>query len=123
MEALIIVAHGSRREDSHEVMERIRQDVASQVPYHVRLGYLQLQHPRLEEVIASLWQEGIRKIVVVPAFLSYGAHVVEDIPAILQAMVHRYPGVEFFLAEPLGYDPRLAAVLLDRVQGKKRAIR
>lgn len=123
MEALIIVAHGSRRKDAGGVMEQIRQDLASQLPYPVRLGYLQFQRPCLEEVIVSLRQEGIRKIVVVPAFLSYGAHVVEDIPAILQTMAHRYPDVELFLAEPLGYDPRLAAVLLDRIQGKKRAMR
>ncbi|MEN3186063.1 MAG: CbiX/SirB N-terminal domain-containing protein [Atribacterota bacterium] len=122
MEAVVIVVHGSRREGSQGVMEQICQEVASQLPYPVRLAYLQFQHPGLEEVIASLWQEGIRKVTVVPAFLSSGTHVVEDIPAILQTMLRQYPDVRFFLTEPLGYDPRLVAILLDRIQGERKEI-
>ncbi|MGC8777107.1 MAG: sirohydrochlorin chelatase, partial [Candidatus Caldatribacteriaceae bacterium] len=96
--------------------------VARRWPHPVRLGYLQFQHPRLEEVLVSLWQEGIREITVVPAFLSSGTHVWEDIPGILRAMRQNYPGLRLFLTAPLGYDPRLVEVLLDRVRGERKEV-
>ena len=114
MEALLIVAHGSRRPDTGRVMERLCEDVARKVSFPVALGYLQFQHPSVEEAIADLFQRGIRSLTVVPAFLSWGTHVTEDLPRLLQTMRKRYPEMRLFLAEPLGYDERLAEILLTR---------
>jgi len=114
MEALLIVAHGSRRPDAGGVMERVCQDVAHRVSFPVALGYLQFQRPSVEEAIAELFHRGIRSLVVVPAFLSWGTHVTEDLPRLLQMMKKQYPGMRLFLAEPLGYDERLADILLVR---------
>lgn len=122
MEALVIVVHGSRQEDSGSVMERLRQDVARRVSCPVHLAYLQFQHPSLPEVIARLKQEGIYTITVVPAFLALGVHVLQDIPEILQEMHRQYPELRFFLAPPLGYDPRLADIIMDRIREEPKEV-
>lgn len=118
MEALVIVAHGSRREGSQEGMEKLRQGIAARIPYPVYLAYLQFQRPTLEEVVEKLREEGIGEITVLPAFLSAGVHVLQDIPETLQAIRRRYPELRLFLASPLGYDPRLVDILLERLRGE-----
>ncbi len=117
MEALVIVVHGSRQEDSKGVMERLRQDLARRVSCPVHLAYLQFQRPSLPEVIARLQQEGIFTITVVPAFLALGGArsarhsggSAGDAPTIPRI-------APFFLLPPLGYDPRLADIIMDRIR-------
>jgi sirohydrochlorin ferrochelatase len=52
--------------------------------------------------------------------LAPGRHVSEDIPALAAAAAARHPGVSYRVTEPLGVDPRIAAVVVDRVESSTR---
>lgn len=72
-------------------------NVAARLPgVDVRLGFIELSSPLLTDVLPELDDP-----VVVPLLLSRGTHVVRDLPA--------------EAAPPLGPDPVLTDVLLDRI--------
>src|ERR1700712_1495709 len=72
-------------------------NVAARLPdLEVRLGFIELSAPLLSDVLPELDDP-----VVVPLLLSRGTHVVRDLPD--------------DAAPPLGPDPVLTGVLLDRI--------
>jgi len=79
------------------------------------VAYVQFVAPPIPEAVAQLVGEGVREIVVLPVFLGKGVHVREDIPHLLQRAQRAHPEVRFRLAPPLGYDEKLADILLDRL--------
>lgn len=65
-----------------------------------------------EELIAKNCEE----IIIAPWFLTDGVHIREDIPRQISELKAKHPLIDFRLAKPLGADPRLVDILLDRIQ-------
>lgn len=78
--------------------------------------------PGLMEAASSLADAGFEEIIVAPWFLTSGLHIQEDIPEMLGELKQRYPNVRFALAKPLGADPRLADILVERIQEVEDAV-
>jgi sirohydrochlorin ferrochelatase len=72
--------------------------------------------PGIEEGIIHLLVAGAEKIVIAPLFLAQGMHVRSGIPAEIDRLRAQYSQITIALAEPLGADPRLADILLERIQ-------
>jgi hypothetical protein len=53
---------------------------------------------------------------LVPYFLAEGVHLVRDLTAARDALIARYPGIEFVLTRPLGPHPLLNQLVLERVR-------
>lgn len=103
--ALIVVAHGSRRQSSNKEVEALTQKVKPLVvPKYsmVKTAFLELATPSIEESIVMCMDEGATHIVIFPYFLAYGNHVSHDIPTIVASMKQKYPHVTFTLKEHLG---------------------
>ena len=84
MKALLIVAHGSRRETSNEEVRQITRQVSEIAGDNFGLvtsGFLELVDPSIPDGIQQCIDAGATEVVVLPYFLSAGRHVVEDIPA------------------------------------------
>jgi sirohydrochlorin cobaltochelatase len=79
----------------------------------VEVGFLNFSSPRFSDVVTRLVACGTSKIVVVPYFLVAGKFVCEDLSAEIAKLRVLFPQVEFLVAEPFGYDPLLAEILLD----------
>lgn len=96
----MLVAHGSRDPRFALVVDDIARQVRTLAPaVDVRVGYLDHGSPRVTEVAEP-------GAVAVPLLLAAGYHVRVDLPA-------QAPGV--FVSDAIGPDPRLAAVLADRL--------
>jgi len=96
----VLVGHGSRDPGAGEVLRGLRAAVAKQLsPLRVVLAWIELDSPLVTEVVPA--GDGQRPPVVVPLLLSRGTHVARDLPAGARP--------------PLGPDPLLTAVLLDRL--------
>ena len=112
--ALIIVAHGSRKESSNsEVMllgEKVNSLVAAQYDV-VKTGFLEFAEPSLEESIIACVEAGVRHIVILPYFLASGNHVTRDIPAVVEQMKIMHPKVKIELKEHLGSAAGMATLL------------
>ena len=68
----------------------------------MRLAFLELMRPSLDEAIAALVGEGATVIRVVPVFLGQGGHVKEDLPRLLNAARARHPATQFSLDPTIG---------------------
>ena len=112
--ALIIVAHGSRKESSNSEIillgEKVKPLVDTQYDV-VKTSFLEFAAPSLKESITDCVKEEARDIVILPYFLAPGKHVTFDIPAIVKQMGIMYPEVKIVLKEHLGSAKGMASLL------------
>jgi len=76
-----------------------------------------LGKPDLDGAVAGLAAKGVRRILVVPYFLTLGLHLERDLPRIVQGISSKYKDLEITVAAPLDGHPGLVEVLLERVRG------
>jgi sirohydrochlorin cobaltochelatase len=101
-EGIVLFAHGSRDGDWARPFQELARAVSAKVEGSVRLAFLELMRPSLDEAIAALVGEGATVIRVVPVFLGQGGHVKEDLPQLLDAARRRHPATQFSLEPPIG---------------------
>lgn len=116
--AIVIACHGSRRQapggpEIDLVVRQLRRLCPNLPIFH---GALQLSSPSIGDAVASAVISGAGKVVVVPMFLFWGEHVRVDIPAELDRLRGRFPGIEIVYGRHIGADSRLAEILADRIQ-------
>ncbi len=114
--ALVLVAHGSRRQASNdevrELTERLR--VLAGARYAaVEMGFLELADPPLAQALDAAASTGASEVIVVPYFLAAGRHVSDDVPSEVDACRARFPHVSFRVTPHLGAVESLAGVVLD----------
>lgn len=113
--ALLLIAHGSREADAnadlHFLVDQLR---ARGTHAHVEASFLELAEPDIDGGAARCVIPGVRRVVLLPYFLSAGVHVRRDLTAARQRLAERFPEVEFRLAEPLGRHPLLLDVVAQR---------
>jgi len=117
MKALIIVAHGSRREASNEEVRQIAHQVAGIAGDEYALvvsGFLELVEPSIPDGIQQCIDAGATEVVVLPYFLSAGRHVVEDVPAEIKLAQDKNPSIRITQAPYLGSAPGIGALLLEQ---------
>jgi sirohydrochlorin ferrochelatase len=111
--ALLIVDHGSGREEAHEHLERIAARVSELAPdWIVRVAHMELASPSIEEGIESCVRNGADEVLIHPLFLVPGRHLAEDIPALVRKAGARHPAVRIRITKPLGASPELPALIL-----------
>ena len=112
--ALLLVAHGSRRQASNdevrELSEKLTATLQDRFDSNI-CAFLELAEPSIPAGIEQAVNNGASNIVVLPYFLSAGRHVSEDIPAILEEARQRHPEINICLAPYLGMAEQLTGVL------------
>lgn len=109
--ALVLVAHGSRRESSNDEVRRVAAQLADERYEMVHAAFLELAEPLIPDGVQRCLDAGIEEVVVLPYFLSAGRHVVEDIPAEV-AKVNNNSGATVRIAPYLGSSQGLSSILL-----------
>lgn len=114
--ALIAVAHGSRDPRSAATMAAAVAEIAAARPdLTVRLAFLDLSAPLVDQVVDDLAAQGHTEAIVVPLLLGNAFHARVDLPALLADAGLRHPRLQLTQADVLGADPRLIDALADRV--------
>lgn len=103
----VLVAHGTRKTTGVEMVGSLAERVTAVLGSTVHVAFVDVLGPTPEEVLRQLPGPA----VVVPAFLSRGYHVNNDIPAYVTASGHRAVTV----TDALGPSPGVARVLADRL--------
>jgi len=112
--AVILLAHGARDPAWAAPFEAVCARLRERAPEAlVRLAFLELMVPGLEEAAAGLVGLGCTRIDVVPAFLGMGGHVRRDVPAQLARLRDAHPGVDWTLHPALGETAHVIAALAD----------
>jgi len=113
-QAVILLAHGARDASWAAPFEAVAARVRERAPEAlVRLAFLELMAPTLEQAAQDLVGRGCTRIAVVPAFLGMGGHVRRDVPAQLDRLRQAHPGVDWTLHPALGETPHVIAALAD----------
>ncbi len=113
---VLIVDHGSRREEAGRAAERLVRRIADRLPgVRVALAHLEMSPPGVEEVVARLYEEGVRELRVHPFFLARGQHVEGDLPERIERAAARCPGLRVRISEPLAGHPLLEEIVLERL--------
>ncbi len=106
----VIISHGSRRPRGNEPVEKIAKYLEHKCQRPVSTAYWSVS-PSLEEQILALVREGHGQIGIVPYFLFKGG-ITEAIARYVERFATEYPGVNFYLAEPLGPSVELLELIL-----------
>lgn len=113
--ALLLIAHGSRQPEANADLLRLAEELRQAGRFaRVQPAYLELAQPDIDAGGVNCVQDGVRRIVLLPYFLSAGVHVRRDLTAARDRLAARFPEVEFLLAEPLGPHPLLTKIVLER---------
>lgn len=115
---LIVVAHGSRDPRSARAVSAAVAAIRGARPdLDVRLCFLDLSAPSVDQVVDTVAEEGHSSAVVVPLLLGSAFHARVDLPGLLAAARFRHPGLDLVQADVLGDDERLVSAVRDRVRG------
>jgi sirohydrochlorin ferrochelatase len=124
MQALLLIAHGSRREASNEEVRELAallQQAAAGAYDLVLPAFLELADPDIVGGVERCVEAGATRIIAVPYFLSAGRHVAADIPAELARAAQRHPGVEIRQSDYLGKHEQVVELLLSLAQERETA--
>ena len=105
MQALLLISHGSRKEQSNEEVRRLSKKLAEQAKPEFALtqcAFLELATPSIPEGLEACIRSGATQIEVLPYFLATGRHVSEDIPGEIEKKRKEYPGIQIRLHNHVG---------------------
>jgi sirohydrochlorin cobaltochelatase len=113
---VLICGHGSRNrlavEEFAQMVEQLRPKLA---PMPVEHGYLEFAQPILREGLESLRQQGVTKVLAIPAMLFAAGHAKNDIPSVLNTYTAE-TGLPIDYGRELGVDRLMVAAAGARVQ-------
>lgn len=115
--AVLLIAHGSRRPAANEDLVRVADMMAARCPeLIIECSYLELAQPTIPQGMRVCVERGARHVRMLPYFLSAGAHVSQDLEAYRKQFASEYPEIDVRLCPPIGLDPRLIEILVDRLE-------
>jgi len=110
MRALLLVAHGSRDDNSNRIVVDLAADLAEKLRNRydcVKPVFLEFAEPGATKGIADCVSCGVDEIVVLPYFLAPGRHVTRDVPGLVKAAREAHRNVTFTLLPYAGSAPKL----------------
>jgi precorrin-8X/cobalt-precorrin-8 methylmutase len=118
-ESILLLGHGSPKKDANN-LERVGKMLhgmmhAGCTEDCVKIAYLQFAEPGIMDAIKGCVEQGAKKVILHPFFLSAGQHVTKDIPGMIAVARDLYPDVKFIYTEPLGVHEKLAHIVLERI--------
>ena len=114
--AIIIVDHGSRREESNQMLEELASHFANRFKSRydiVEPAHMELAEPSIPTAYAACVKRGAKRVVVVPFFLGPGKHWTQDIPRLTADAASHFPDTAYHVSPTLGIDD-LILDLLDK---------
>jgi sirohydrochlorin ferrochelatase len=85
----------------------------------VEVAYLEIADPTIPEGARRCLEQGACRVLMLPYFLSAGAHVVNDLKRHQRELASAFPEVSIELCRPLELHPLLIEVVLLRLDEMK----
>ncbi len=116
MKGILIVDHGSRKDEANEMLPHMAELVQSLAGEDVvvRHAHMELADPDIGEGFAECVRAGATEVIVFPYMLSPGRHSTSDIPRMVAQVGRAFPGVAFSVTPAFGLHEKLAEVVLER---------
>lgn len=113
---IVIVDHGSRRDESNHMLEEVARRFAERFRERYEIvepAHMELAEPSIGTAYAKCVERGAERVVVCPFFLGPGKHWTQDIPRLTAEAAARFPQTNYHVAPTLGIDD-LILDLLDK---------
>ncbi len=116
MKAVLLIDHGSRRDEANEMMNCMANLVQAMAGADVvvRFAHMELSEPSISAGVQSCVQAGATELIVFPYMLSPGKHSTGDIPRMVAEAAEPYPEVSVRVTTAFGVHEKLAEVILGR---------
>ena len=115
---IIIVDHGSRRDESNRMLERVAELFAQRCGGRyavVEPAHMELAEPSIATAYARCVERGATRVVVCPFFLGPGKHWTQDIPRLAAEAAAAFPHTRYHVTQTLGIDDLILDLLEKRV--------
>lgn len=117
MTGYVVFAHGSSIESANEAVRAVAQEMARRGDLnHVVAAFLGGGQPDLDGAVRQLANEGVRRVVIIPYFLTLGLHLQRDLPKLIEDALQSNAGIEIEMTPPLDGHPAMVEALLDRAR-------
>src|SRR5687767_5227296 len=116
--AIIIVDHGSRREESNRMLEELSRLFANRFAEKYEIvepAHMEIAEPSIATAYAACVKRGATRIVVCPFFLGPGKHWTWDIPRLTSEAAVNFPQTTYHVTPTLGIDDLILDLLDKRV--------
>ncbi len=115
--AVLLIAHGSRRQSANDELVRLTETMRKQSQYEiVEYAYLEIAEPTIPQGLQSCLRLQPIRVLMMPYFLSAGAHVTNDLERFRREFVREHPTVEGILCQPIGSHPKIVEIVIDRLR-------
>ena len=116
-QALLIIDHGSKRQEANDMVFDVVDLLQKLRPDLIIVGaHMEIAPPTIKDGIESCVQQGATHIIAQPFMLSPGRHSTTDIPNLVTAASKHYPNIEITTTAHLGVDTKLAELILERAK-------
>jgi sirohydrochlorin ferrochelatase len=114
---VILVDHGSRRDESNAMLLELVQNFAEATGLPiVEPAHMELAEPSIATAFSRCVGRGAKTIVVFPYFLLPGRHWNDDIPRLAAEAARQHPGIQYVVTAPFGQHPLMAEVMRQRIE-------
>ncbi|MDR1954693.1 MAG: sirohydrochlorin cobaltochelatase, partial [Candidatus Methanoplasma sp.] len=123
---IMVVGHGSRLPFNKETV-MFQANLLKEKGYeNIAYAFNEFDEPRVETVFDEMVSSGTDEVIVLPLFISLGAHLKHDIPRKIRLkdgmtedmLITGGRRVTVRYAAPVGSDPRLTDLIAQRIEGK-----
>ncbi len=116
MLGVIVVDHGSRRQEANDRHEAFVHQWQDDGPFTiVEPAHMELAEPSIATAFDACVAAGATTVVIAPYFLWPGNHWDRDIPALAADAARHHPGIHYLVSAPLGPHPKLLEVVEERI--------
>ena len=105
MKSLLLVAHGSKIEESNEEVRELTKALEQKVSVRydlIETAFLELAKPSIPAGMEKCIQAGADEIAVLSYFLTAGRHVKKDIPALVEQKRREHPDIKITMVPYVG---------------------
>jgi sirohydrochlorin ferrochelatase len=115
MKAILLIDHGSVRDEANEMLEAVAALVRQLAPgIIVHAAHMELAKPSIASGFRHCVEDGATEVIAFPYMLSPGKHSTRDIPRLVAEAAAAFPGVSYRVTEAFGLHEKLAEVVLER---------
>lgn len=114
---ILLFAHGSSVEEANRGVHELAQRVEEAGPYgYVRAAFLEWAQPDLATAVRQAAEAGLRRVVIVPYFLTMGVHLLRDLPGLVSAARKTHPDFNIEVGQSLEGHPLMPSIILGRAR-------
>ena len=123
MKAILLIDHGSTRDESNRMLECMANLVRHMVGDGVVVehAHMELAEPSIAAGFAACVRAGATEVIAFPYMLSPGKHSTRDIPRLVADAARAFPTVASSVTPAFGVHEKLAEVILLRAGERPRA--